>query len=239
MNTVDAAPPAQPTQRRVSDSTALTPGAGATPTYWFFHTLARVIARTCFSLEVRGRENLEPLRGRGLLLAANHESYLDPPLVSMATPWPIHFLARKTLLQWPILGPIFPRLNVIPIDQERPDMAALKAVIRLVRAGQTTIVFPEGSRTLDGQLQPAQPGLGLIIAKTLAPVVPMRIFGAFAAMPRGGERIRARPIRVRVGPPVFFSAETLAQMGGEGRDLYQRLSERVMGAIAALRWEEE
>ncbi|MBV9659379.1 MAG: 1-acyl-sn-glycerol-3-phosphate acyltransferase [Verrucomicrobia bacterium] len=223
----------------VANSTALRPGSGATPTYWFFHTLARVLARTCFSLRVRGRERLEPLRGRGLLLAANHQSYLDPPLVSLATPWPIHFLARKTLMKWPILGPIFPDLNVIPIDQDRPDMSALKAVIRMVRANQTTIVFPEGSRTLDGELQPAQPGLGLIVAKTLAPVVPMRIFGAFEAMPRNGSRIRAVPIRVAIGEPIFFSAETLAQMGGGGRDLYQRLSEHVMKAIAAIRWDEE
>ena len=118
-------------------------------------------------------------------------------------------------------------------------MSALKAVIRMVRAGQTTIVFPEGSRTLDGNLQPAQPGLGLIIAKTMAPVVPMRIFGAFEAFPRGGKRIRALPVRVKIGPPVFFSAQTLGEIGGEGRDLYQRLSEHVMSAIAAIRWEEE
>ena len=209
-----------------------------TPTYWFFLNLARIIARTCFSLEVRGQENLEPLRGQGVLLAANHQSYLDPPLVALSTPWPIHFLARKTLLQWPILGPIFPALNVIAVDQERPDMSALKAVIRLVRAQQTTIIFPEGSRTLDGNLQPAQPGLGLIIAKTLGPVVPMRIFGAFEAMPRAGKRIRALPVRVKIGPPVFFTAQVLSDMGGEGRELYQRLSEHVMSAIAAIRWED-
>ena len=210
-----------------------------TPTYWFFLAFARIIARTCFRLEIRGQEHLEPLRGQGLLLAANHQSYLDPPLVALSTPWPIHFLARKTLLQWPVLGPIFPDLNVIAVDQERPDMSALKGVIRMVRAGETTIIFPEGSRTLDGNLQAAQPGLGLIIAKTLAPVVPMRIFGAFEAFPRGGKRIRLHPLRVKIGPPVHFSAQILHEMGGEGRELYQRMSEHVMSAIAALRWEDD
>ena len=210
-----------------------------TPIYWFFLTLARIIARTFFRLEVRGQENLAPLRGQGLLLAANHQSYLDPPLVALATPWPIHFLARKTLRDWFFFGSLFPKLNVVFIDQERPDMGALKAVIRMVRAGQATIIFPEGSRTLDGNLQPAQPGLGLIIAKTLAPVVPMRIFGAFEAFPRGGKRIRALPVRVKIGPPVYFNAEVLSAMGGEGRELYQRLSEHVMSAIAAIRWDDE
>ena len=166
----------------------------------------------------------------------NHQSYLDPPIVALAAqPHPIHFLARKTLLQWPVLGPIFPRLNVVPIDQERPDMSALRNVIRLLQAGETTIVFPEGARTLDGDFQPAQPGIGLIIAKTLAPVVPMRVFGAFEAMPRGGSAIRTVPIKVKIGRPLAFSAADRSRQAGDGgRDVYQRLSERVMTAIKAI-----
>ena len=203
------------------------------PTYWFFLRFAHLVARSCFSLEVTGRENL-PSTG-GNLLAMNHQSYLDPPIVALASdPRAIHFLARKTLLDWPVLGPIFPRLNVIPIDQERPDMSALKSVIRLVRAGESTIVFPEGARTLDGKLQPAQPGIGLIIAKTLAPVIPMRVFGAFDAMPRGGSNIRMCPITVVIGKPVVFTSADVTKERGEGRSLYQQLSERVMAAIACL-----
>ena len=203
------------------------------PTYWFFLRFAQTIARSCFSLEVVGRENM-PSAG-GNLLAMNHQSYLDPPIVALASdPRPIHFLARKTLLQWPVLGPVFPRLNVIPIDQERPDMSALKSVIRLVRAGESTIVFPEGARTLDGKLQPAQPGIGLIIAKTLAPVVPMRVFGAYDAMPRGGSNIRMCPITVVIGKPLIFTAADVATDRGEGRALYQQLSEQVMTSIASI-----
>lgn len=203
------------------------------PTYWFFLRFAELIAKSCFSLQVIGQENL-PSTG-GNLLAMNHQSYLDPPIAALASdPRPIHFLARKTLLDWPILGPCFPRLNVIPIDQERPDSSALKSVIRLVRAGESTIVFPEGARTLDGRFQPAQPGIGLIIAKTLAPVVPMRVFGAFNAMPRGGSNIRMRPITVKIGKPLKFTAADVAEDQGEGRKLYQQLSERVMTAIAAI-----
>ena len=162
------------------------------PTYWFFLRFAEMVARMCFSLKVIGREHL-PLSG-GYLLAMNHQSYLDPPVVALAAdPRPIHFLARKTLMNWPVLGHFFPKLNVVPVDQERPDMSALKNVIRLLRAGETTIVFPEGARTLDGELQPAQPGIGLIIAKTLVPVVPMRVFGAYEAMPPGSARVADAP----------------------------------------------
>jgi len=197
--------------------------------YRFFYILSWFLARVLFAFEVTGRDKI-PNEG-GCILAMNHESYLDPPLAGMCCRRAIYFLARKTLLEWPILGPIFPKLNVVPVDQDRADMSALKTIIKLVRGGACTIVFPEGARTLDGKLQPAQPGLGLVIAKTLAPVVPMRIFGAHEAFPRGGKRLRLRKIRIVVGEPFVFSAE---EMEGSGRELYQRLSERVMERIAAI-----
>ncbi|HMJ06782.1 MAG TPA: lysophospholipid acyltransferase family protein, partial [Chthoniobacterales bacterium] len=143
----------------------------------------------------------------------------------------IYFLARKTLLDIPVFGPILPKLNVIPVDQEGNDRSALKALIRALKANQGVLVFPEGSRTLDGNLQPALPGIGLVIAKTLAPVVPMRIFGAHKALPRGGGKLRFCPITIVVGEPLYFTAEEVA---GNGREVYPRLSERVMKAIAAL-----
>lgn len=202
------------------------------PTYWFFLRLAGLIAQSCYSLRILGRENM-PGPG-GQILAMNHQSYLDPPIAALATPFPIYFLARKTLLKWPVLGPIFPDLNVIPVDQERPDMGALKSVIRLVRAGNTTLVFPEGARTLDGAMQPAAPGIGLIIAKTLAPVVPMRVFGAFEAMPREGKRMRMVPITLKIGKPLSFQESDAPEKGEDTRVIYQGLSDRVMAAIAAI-----
>ena len=200
--------------------------------YQFGYYLSKVIATTLFDFKVVHRERI--IESGGVILAMNHQSYLDPPLAGIACRREIHYLARKTLLQWPILGPIFPRLRVIPVDQERADMSAIKTVIKLVRSGECTVVFPEGSRTLDGEIQPAQPGLGLIIAKTLAPVVPMRIFGAHAAFPRGGKPHPFCPITLVVGEPMFF---TEADLAGEGRDLYQKLSERVLARIAAIPFE--
>jgi len=197
--------------------------------YRFVSLTSKVIAKTCFFYRVRHRERI--IEEGGAILAMNHESYLDPPLAGIACKREIFFLARKTLLKWPILGPIFPDLNVIPVDQDRADMSALKTIIKRVRAGGCTVIFPEGARTLDGKLQPAQPGLGLVIAKTLAPVVPMRIFGAHEAFPRGGRPHLFRPITLVVGEPMYFTKDDLV---GEGRELYQRLSERVMERIAAI-----
>jgi 1-acyl-sn-glycerol-3-phosphate acyltransferase len=200
--------------------------------YRFGYCTAYAIAKSLFGFKVVHRERI--IEEGGAILAMNHESYLDPPLAGIACRRELHFLARKTLLNWPILGPILPDMNVIPVDQERADMSALKTVIKLVRAGQATVIFPEGGRTLDGQLQPAQPGLGLVIAKTLAPVVPMRIFGAYQAFPRGGKPRPFTPITLVVGEPMIFTKDDLV---GEGRELYQRLSERVMERIAAIPFE--
>ena len=197
--------------------------------YRLGYKLSWLLARLLFSFEVTGRDRIP--NGGGCILAMNHESFLDPPLAGICCRRPIHFLARKTLLDWPILGPIFPKVNVVPVDQERADMSALKTVIKLVKAGECAIVFPEGSRTLDGNRLPALPGLGLVIAKTLAPVVPMRIFGSHEALPRGGGGLRLCPIRIVVDEPMIF---TEADLAGSGRDLYQRLSERVMERIAAI-----
>src|SRR3954464_7835104 len=116
--------------------------------YQFHYNLAKVLAKTLFSYKVVHQERI--IEEGGAILAMNHESYLDPPLAGIACKREIFYLARKTLLEWPLLGPIFPLLNVIPVDQERADMTALKVLIKLIRKGEGTVIFPEGSRTVDG-----------------------------------------------------------------------------------------
>jgi 1-acyl-sn-glycerol-3-phosphate acyltransferase len=202
------------------------------PYYWFFATLSRLLARLCFRYRVIHPERM--LQTGPVIIAANHQSYLDPPLVGIACKRAIYFLARKSLLELPVLGSLLPKLNVIPVDQEGTDRSALKALIRILKKGECTLFFPEGGRTLDGNLQPALPGIGLVIAKTLASVVPVRIFGAHEAWPRGGKLRLFRPITVVVGEPIYFAE---ADLQPASKELYIRLSERVMSAIAALRLE--
>ncbi len=198
------------------------------PYYRLGHTLARLIGRVFFHLRILHRERM--IETGPVILAMNHQSYLDPPFAGIATKRAIYFLTRHTLLDVPVLRWLLPKLNVIPVNQEGNDRGALKALIRVLRAGEGVLIFPEGARSLDGNLQAASPGLGLIIAKTLAPVVPMRIFGAQNAWPRDG-RLRLHPITLVIGEPIYFSA---ADLQPAGKGLYQRLSQRVMDAIAAL-----
>ncbi len=199
------------------------------PYYWFCYNLIKLVGRLFFRLRVVHRERM--INHGPVIMASNHESYLDPPLVGSVADRAIFFLARKSLLAGPFFGWLLPKLNVIPVDQEGNDRSALKALIRILKAGEGTLVFPEGERTQDGRLRPALPGLGFVIAKTLAPVVPMRIFGAREAWPRGSSRVRFRPITVVVGEPIYFTA---ADLQPPGKDVYLRLSQRVMDAIAAL-----
>jgi 1-acyl-sn-glycerol-3-phosphate acyltransferase len=191
--------------------------------------LSRLLAHCCFDFRVEGRERI-PSEGP-MVLAMNHQSFLDPPLAGIACDREIYYLARKSLLRWPVLGALFPKMNVVPVDEGGADMSALKAVIRIIKAGHGTVIFPEGTRSRDGKLQEAQPGLGMVVAKTLAPVVPMRVFGAYEAFPRSSKRPRFSPITICVGEVMHFSEADLA---GESKVVYRAISERIMQRIASL-----
>jgi 1-acyl-sn-glycerol-3-phosphate acyltransferase len=197
--------------------------------YWLGYHLSRILARVFFGFRIIHRERM--IQTGPVIVAMNHQSYLDPPLAGNACDRPIYYLAKKSLLKAPVLGRLLPKLNVIPVELERTDRSALKALIRILRSGHGVLVFPEGSRTPDGNLQPALPGLGLIIAKTRAPVVPMRIFGAFEAWPIGAKLRFSGRITIVVGSPLHFSD---ADFESRGRDVYAGLSQRVMDAIATL-----
>jgi 1-acyl-sn-glycerol-3-phosphate acyltransferase len=199
-----------------------------TPIYRIGHTLCTVVAELAFRLKIYGRDNL--IEDGPAIYASNHASYLDPPLVGVACRKEVFYLARKTLFEKPVLGPLLPRINCIPVDRDRGDVAAVRTLLRLLKEGKRVVVFPEGTRSKDGNLQPARAGLGLIIAKSLAPVVPVRVFGSYAALPRSGG-IHFVPITLVVGKPIFFTKEDL---GTDERLAYQALSDRVMATIAAL-----
>jgi 1-acyl-sn-glycerol-3-phosphate acyltransferase len=197
--------------------------------YWLGYHLSRLLAKVFYGFRIIHRERV--IQTGPVILATNHQSFLDPPLAGNAADRAIFFLAKKSLMDVPILGWLLPKLNVIPVNLEGSDRSALKALIRILSAGECALVFPEGTRTPDGDLQPAEPGLGLLIAKTRAPVVPMRIFGAYDIWPIHGKlRLRGK-ITIVVGHPIYFSE---SDVEGSGKDLYTRLSQRVMDAIAAL-----
>jgi 1-acyl-sn-glycerol-3-phosphate acyltransferase len=197
--------------------------------YWIGWMSFGAAFRSLFGLRVIGEEHL--ITEGPVLVASNHQSFLDPPLIGALYKDEMVFLARKTLFRgffkW-----LYSRWNAIPVDQERPDMASLKTIIRRLKEGHRVLVFPEGARTLDGSLGPAAPGIGLIAAKSGVPIQPIRIEGARDALPRGSARVRFARITVKIGPPIQLSPDEIkAAAGKEG---YDQLAKRIMAAIAAL-----
>ena len=199
-------------------------------TFWYLlgYSLSKALAKTFFNYRVIGAENM--IEEGPCIIAANHCSFFDPPLVGVACKRAIHYLARKSLLEWPILGPIFPDLNVIPVDRKNADRSALMGAIRVVKNGGAVLIFPEGTRSPDGNLQISQPGLGMIVAKTGAPIVPMRIFGSYETFNRKMKFPRRALVSVKVASPIRFQAIT----GREPKTVYTQISETVMQAIAAI-----
>ncbi len=200
-------------------------------TFWYLlgYSLSKALAKTFFNYRVIGAENM--IEEGPCIIAANHCSFFDPPLVGVACKRAIHYLARKSLLEWPILGPIFPDLNVIPVDRKNADRSALMGAIRVVKNGGAVLIFPEGTRSPDGNLQPAQPGLGMIMAKTGAPVVPVRLRGSYEVFNRHMKLPVLGSVDIRIGRPIRVVGTSDSF---EARENYLKMSANVLASIAVL-----
>ena len=186
--------------------------------------------RSLFNYKVIGREKL--IEDGPAIIVANHQSFLDPPLVGSLYRNEVFFLARKTLFDAPVLKQVLPHCNVIPIDQTRPDPASIIQVLRTVKNGGRIIIFPEGSRCADGQIHDAMPGIGLILSKLAhVPVQPVRIEGAYDCLPIHSSKLKFRPITLSVGDPIKFTPEELR---AKGRDAQRAIGKKIMDAIRAL-----
>lgn len=161
---------------------------------------ARIITSLLFDLKVYGRKNI-PSRG-GVLMVANHESYLDPVVIAVRMSRPVSFLARSGLFENPAFGWLIRSLHAFPVRQGEGDIGAVKEAIRRLKEGYVLNIYPEGSRTETGELGPIEPGIALIVRRAEVPVVPVVISGSFAAWPRGRKIFHPSPIRVLYGPPM-------------------------------------
>ena len=198
--------------------------------YGLFHYLSVVIYDMCFRGEVAGVEHL-PRQG-AFLIASNHASHLDPPIVGAQVSRQMCFFARKTLWKPGIASWWLDTVGTIPVDRDGgSDVSAIKRVLRALANNKALILFPEGTRSTDGNLQSAKPGVGLIACRTQVPVVPARIFGSYDAFGRGQGMRLGTPVSVVFGKPLPPSAYDDPK---SGKERYQRASEAIMAAIAKL-----
>lgn len=197
--------------------------------YAFLWALARVVAWVFFRYRVEG----EIPRTGGLLIAANHASYFDIPLLGCGMRRRAWYLGRNDLFPIPVLNGILQALGWIPVRLGRLDREAFGKAINLIRAGNIVVMFPEGGRSRDGHLRPPKAGIGVIVSQTGCTVVPAYLKGTFDVLPTGACWPRLRQVTVRFGAPIHFETGKQNERA-ETKQFYQRVSRTVIEHIAAL-----
>jgi 1-acyl-sn-glycerol-3-phosphate acyltransferase len=179
------------------------------PWYDFYWWLSLTTLTIGSSLRIEGHKYV-PSRGPALLIA-NHQSFLDPIMVGLASSRRLCFLARKTLFDNRLFGWFLRSLNAVPIDQQGFAREGLKTILEQLQAGQAVLVFPEGERTPHGKMLPLRPGIHLLIKKVEMPIIPIGLAGAYDAWPRWQRYPIPAPVflppwrgtlAVTVGPPL-------------------------------------
>jgi 1-acyl-sn-glycerol-3-phosphate acyltransferase len=193
--------------------------------YQILKPIATILCRALFQLEVRGEPNV-PRRG-AFLLASNHTSYLDPVILGVACPRPLHCLARADLFEQHALGGLVRSLGAVPIQRQRPTPGTMKETLKLLHQGQAVCLFPEGTRSPDGRPQPPKVCVGLLAVRGDVPVVPVWVDGTHRVLPRGGSGLRLEQIRVAFGKPLRYETSPLSQD-------HRAVAEDVMRAVTAL-----
>jgi len=187
------------------------------------------LGKVLFSLQIEGEENLVQPGTGGTILACNHQSFLDPPMVAVSYPGQIHFLARDTLFKG-AFGKVIASVNAVPINRDGADLASLKRIINTVKGGNRVLMFPEGTRSEDGSLGVAAGGIGMIVAKSKATVQPIRIEGAYDAWSRHMKFPKMAKVTVHIGKPIEFSS-----MGKiRTKEQYQEIADTIMAKIGEL-----
>ncbi len=194
---------------------------------WLFLNL---IERLLFGFRVYGAENV-PLVG-GVIIASNHVSYCDPPVVGSAVPREVFFLAKEELFRNRAFAWLIKNYNAIPLRRWSGDIGAVRKAVALLNEGKAIIMFPEGTRSLSGRLLKPKPGIGLIASLASVPVVPTYVSGTNRL---GHALVRLRPLEVRFAKPVL--PQSFKDQGLQDKALYRAITEEVMRRIAKLREE--
>jgi len=181
---------------------------------WWYQgcrALARIIACGAWRIRTYGRENVP--RAGGVLLASNHQSYLDPVLIAAAADREVHFMARSSLFRVPALGPLISSLRAFSIERGKADMRGVREAVERLRDGHVVLVFPEGTRTRNGRVAPMKAGIRILCERSDAPIVPVLLEGAYRAWPKGRPVPVPWPINVVFGRPFRLEPASAGDAG--------------------------
>lgn len=183
------------------------PRAGYTPVYYLGGSLLRLFYWLYGRWTIVGLENV-PKSG-GVLLAGNHVSNLDPPMVGGALFGyrRVRFMAKSELWSTKIGGFIMDRVMSYPVKRGTADRPTIRRTLEWLAQGDAIAIFPEGERSENGRLQPAQPGVALLVQKSGVPVIPVAIVGTFAMWPKGRKSLKRVPLTIAFGAPLHFPSD--------------------------------
>jgi 1-acyl-sn-glycerol-3-phosphate acyltransferase len=193
-----------------------------------------MIAAVTFGLRTEGQHFLD-VEGGGMLLST-HQSMLDPVLVGLIANRRLNYLARKTLFKNSFFGFMIAMLDAIEIDRERGGLAGLREMLKRLQQGELVLMFPEGTRTSDGEIAPLKPGFIPVARRSQVPMMPIAIVGAYDCLPKGTKLPTRQPIAVVFGESIPASvympmsdAEILEMLGGKLKQLHDRGKELAQG----------
>jgi 1-acyl-sn-glycerol-3-phosphate acyltransferase len=185
---------------------------------------AQLIFSALFGIRVYGQHNVP--RTGAVILASSHQSYLDPVIVGVGLTRPIHFMARESLFRNVFFRRLIELLNAFPVERNSADLGAMHEALRRLRNGCQLLLFPEGTRTRNGDIGRLHPGLGILALRSEAAVVPVSIEGAFRCWPRGRKIFRPGKILVMIGRPMRVSSTKREELQSFVEELRGRLVEQ-------------
>jgi 1-acyl-sn-glycerol-3-phosphate acyltransferase len=197
--------------------------------YRFLQRVLQVLGVLVYGVRYWGRENI-PTSG-GVLIVSNHQSHFDPPLVGMGCRRRVNYLARDTLFGFAPFAWLIHSLDAIPIDREGIGLGGIKESLRRLKRGEMVLIFPEGTRTRDGQIAQFRPGFTVLAARSGAAILPVAVDGAYAAWPRKQKFPGRGRIHVRYGAPIMPEEIN----GRDERELLEEVERRVRQCQAEIR----
>ena len=192
--------------------------------YRFSQIVFRLLFYTVFRTRVYGRENI-PKEG-AVILAANHASNIDPPLMASLIERPVSYMAKIELFENPIFGAAIRRCHAFPVKRGASDRGAIKAAVTVLKEGHMLGLFPEGTRSKTGELQKAEAGIALIASMTGAPIVPVAILNSHRIFANGG---LLPQLRIMYGAPISFQGDR------KSKEALDAFSAEIMAHIARMR----
>ena len=197
--------------------------------YRFCRRMLQLVAVLVYRVHYTGRENI-PASG-GVLVVSNHQSHFDPPLVGIGSRRRMNYVARESLFSFPPFGWLLRSVGAIPINRDGLGLSGIKESLKLLKKGEMVLIFPEGTRTRDGEIGRFHAGFTTLAARSNAVILPVAIEGAFQAWPKTKKFPGLGKIRVHFGQPIPHAEIA----GRDEQELLAEVHRRVCECQAILR----